>query len=464
MLKKQIIIPVGEYYVSTDPQEELVSVVGSCIAVTLHDKEKQIGGLVHIVLPGERTLRRTGNRNSFYADTGIPLLVDEMVKAGASSERLVANVAGGASQVAVCGEDTIGSKNAKAAITILKNKGIPIQKKDVGRKTGRKIILSVNTGKLDVLKSVRQPVKPVVRQGGILTDDEANDLIRQIERLKPDNGVAERLLEAVHDSMSSAEKIQKIISEDFVLVYHIFRMCNSTYYGLPGRIQSIPGAKRLLGRRKFRSICVVAGTMRHQENSLDDFDDLPESFRHHPCVTALIARHLALCASPNLREEAYTAGLLHSIGKFGAALLLSKNGQNESLQYNSDLFTNGSNAIAEIILTKWNIPDKIVRAVADFKNPSKGASDYHKLTAIVNVACGLSNLIWVSFGKIICCVDEISPNILSQIGLPDRLEPILPGVFKELRSAGILQKVSCFHALRGNKRSWRSAPKSPVST
>ena len=80
---------------SADPQERLITVLGSCVAVTIYDKENQIGGLVHIVLPGRRSFRRPENRNSYYADTGVPLLVEEMIKKGAQRENLVANVIGG---------------------------------------------------------------------------------------------------------------------------------------------------------------------------------------------------------------------------------------------------------------------------------------------------------------------------------------------------------------------------------
>jgi len=35
MAKRQVIIPAGEYSVSTDPKEKLITVVGSCVAVSL---------------------------------------------------------------------------------------------------------------------------------------------------------------------------------------------------------------------------------------------------------------------------------------------------------------------------------------------------------------------------------------------------------------------------------------------
>jgi chemotaxis receptor (MCP) glutamine deamidase CheD len=42
MANRQSLIPVGQYYASTDPQEDLITVVGSCVAVTLHDNTNPI--------------------------------------------------------------------------------------------------------------------------------------------------------------------------------------------------------------------------------------------------------------------------------------------------------------------------------------------------------------------------------------------------------------------------------------
>ena len=41
MKKNPILIPIGGYYISDKPDEELITVAGSCVAVTVYDKTKQ---------------------------------------------------------------------------------------------------------------------------------------------------------------------------------------------------------------------------------------------------------------------------------------------------------------------------------------------------------------------------------------------------------------------------------------
>ena len=437
--KRQLIINVGKSYVSTDSQEELLTVVGSCVALTFYDIKTHTGGMVHIVLPGRRTSQRENDRNAYYADTGVPFLIEEMRKAGARIENLVANVIGGASLNAT-GKNTIGRRNVNAVVTALKKYGIPIQKKDTGGKSGRKVILDIATGNIDALKLLYQSIKPAVKHEGILAYDDKNQLIRQIERLNPDWTTAGNLLETLHNPDSSMQSIQKIISWDAVLSCHIFRMCNSSYYGLPNRISSFAEAVKLLGSHQLGLICTVAAIMRQQENTSADTCLSAQNFNNHTRATALIARCLALRVSPKLSENAYAAGLLHCVGRLGAALLMWKDGWNKFLEINSNLFEKNVNTIGEIIFSKWNIPVQIMRAAVDFKNPPDGTSDHHKLTAIIHTACGLSLILGINFGKKICA-DEISRSTLAQIGLSGGLEPILPSIFEALRDAELINDI-----------------------
>ena len=51
-MKKQVGIHIGDCYVSTEPAV-IYTVLGSCVAVCLFDPVRRIGGMNHILLPGE---------------------------------------------------------------------------------------------------------------------------------------------------------------------------------------------------------------------------------------------------------------------------------------------------------------------------------------------------------------------------------------------------------------------------
>ena len=84
----------GEYFVS-DEDMLIVTTLGSCIAACLWDRERRIGGMNHFMLP-ERQRRHRGR----YGSYAMELLINELIKRGASRATLEAKVFGGGAVIA----------------------------------------------------------------------------------------------------------------------------------------------------------------------------------------------------------------------------------------------------------------------------------------------------------------------------------------------------------------------------
>lgn len=136
--------------------------LGSCIGIALYDPVKKIGGLAHIMLPDSTQMKH--NRNiAKFADTGIEELVRKMILAGASKQRLVAKIAGGAKMFEVnVGSNigNIGARNAEASKKKLRELGIPLKASDTGLNYGRTVELYAETGDF-VIKAVGKPPKTI---------------------------------------------------------------------------------------------------------------------------------------------------------------------------------------------------------------------------------------------------------------------------------------------------------------
>lgn len=134
--------------------------LGSCIGIALYDPVTKIGGLAHIMLPDSTQMRNNQNIAKF-ADTGIEELVKRMIAAGASKQRLVAKIAGGAKMFEVSGGSSIGNigeRNAEASKKKLKELGIPLKAEDTGLNYGRTVELYTETGEFRI-KSVGKLIK-----------------------------------------------------------------------------------------------------------------------------------------------------------------------------------------------------------------------------------------------------------------------------------------------------------------
>ena len=129
-------------------EETVIStLLGSCVAVALHDPVSKVGGLNHYLLP-ELGPGDVGNPR--YGTSAIDMLLEEMLRLGASMDRIQAKIYGGGNVIAVSlvGE-SIGRRNIEVAEQSLRNKGIRIIEKNVGGESGR--TLKVNTTTFDVI-------------------------------------------------------------------------------------------------------------------------------------------------------------------------------------------------------------------------------------------------------------------------------------------------------------------------
>jgi chemotaxis protein CheD len=145
-------IGLGEFYVSADPHDVLIAFgLGSCLGIGMFDPVTRIGGLIHVVLPEHKVANDPNNAK--FVDTGIPLLVDKVIAAGAVQSRLIIRMAGGANMLVspgLSGTFDIGTRNIAMAHQIFKKMNLKLQKEEVGGQVGRTVRLYIADGRMTV--------------------------------------------------------------------------------------------------------------------------------------------------------------------------------------------------------------------------------------------------------------------------------------------------------------------------
>ena len=152
MLKTRLIINVSDAKVSGDPGDVLATYsLGSCIAVCLYDPASRVGGMLHYQLPDSKMdPQRATQKPLMFADTGMALLLANMVKLGAKPKRLQVKIAGGAAMdIGPKGFD-IGKRNYLAIRKILWKRGMFIDAEDIGGSSPRNMYLNVENGAVTV--------------------------------------------------------------------------------------------------------------------------------------------------------------------------------------------------------------------------------------------------------------------------------------------------------------------------
>lgn len=160
MESKEIKVGIGDVQVAQVPDKLITLGLGSCVGIALIDCLNRVVGLAHIMLP-ESTSFANQNNPMKFADTAIPLLIDKMIRAGASKAQLKAKIAGGASMFSFSDKSPImdiGNRNVKAVKTALSTAGIALVSEDVGGSSGRTMIVESETGRV-ILRTVGKGIK-----------------------------------------------------------------------------------------------------------------------------------------------------------------------------------------------------------------------------------------------------------------------------------------------------------------
>lgn len=145
----------GEFYASQG--EEIIStLLGSCVAVCLHDPTTNISGMNHYMLEGKLTnlitLTKSSDKHAFQS---ISRLIGDMCKLGCGRTSLQAKIFGGGKVLQTENDiHTVPQDNIRAAKIILEMEDIPIVQEETGGKFTRKVLMEVATGKTFVKRSL----------------------------------------------------------------------------------------------------------------------------------------------------------------------------------------------------------------------------------------------------------------------------------------------------------------------
>ena len=123
----------------------------------------------------------------------------------------------------------------------------------------------------------------------------------------------------VNDPDGSAAAAAEVIAKDPAIASKVLRLANSSIYGLKSQVCDIPHAVSILGLRVLRNLVVQATILEEfgdKGEGVDGFD--LDHLWDHSVKVGVAAKQLARMSPVDFdldEEVAYTAGLLHDIGK-----------------------------------------------------------------------------------------------------------------------------------------------------
>lgn len=131
---QRIHVVQGGQAVSADPTACMTTVLGSCVAACLWDAQQGLGGMNHFLLPEAPHGSAADER---YGVQAMEMLINGLLKRGASRDRLRAKVFGGARMTA--GLMDIGARNGAFVRQFLTTEGIRLESASLGGERARRI-------------------------------------------------------------------------------------------------------------------------------------------------------------------------------------------------------------------------------------------------------------------------------------------------------------------------------------
>jgi putative nucleotidyltransferase with HDIG domain len=131
----------------------------------------------------------------------------------------------------------------------------------------------------------------------------------------------QQVLDCLGNNWSSLGELEAIIRQDHSLSSRLLGAANSTYYAGGRQITTVARASAVLGLEEVRRLCLAAGLSQLLDGGGDQRREMSEQLWRHCLEVGEVAALLARGRQGLNLETAFTAGLLHDLGK---VLLLAR--------------------------------------------------------------------------------------------------------------------------------------------
>ncbi len=188
------------------------------------------------------------------------------------------------------------------------------------------------------------------------------------------------VMQETNKSTANAQSVARALSTDQALTARVLRLANSAYYGLARQVNELNEAVVILGMRSVKNLAMVAASYPWMSRPLSGYALEPEAMWKHATGVAVGAQLTARLSRKCSEDAAFTAGLLHNLGKVAVSVWLDgKIAAVRLYAAKNDLsFEEAERAIfgfdhcqvGAFLARQWNLPEEIVAACRYHHNPT----------------------------------------------------------------------------------------------
>ena len=256
-----------------------------------------------------------------------------------------------------------------------------------------------------------------------------------------------RIIDLVEDPSSTAQDLNKLITNDPALCSRILKVVNSAFYGLPGQIGSINRAIVLLGLNAVKNIAIATSLAK-----LFRGGELCPNFSArdlwiHSTAVAAASKILADAASIGLSDEAFLAGLLHDVGimvemQSGRHKLIEVFEQFDTarkpfISVEDEVLGANHQDFGRALCERWKFPKSFGYVTGYHHRPLELDAGSRTLTSVVYIADWLAKKAQIGFVADVT-TEQIETSILDELRLTEteieNVEAQLPDAIDQVNS------------------------------
>ncbi|OGV67907.1 MAG: hypothetical protein A2283_12190 [Lentisphaerae bacterium RIFOXYA12_FULL_48_11] len=244
------------------------------------------------------------------------------------------------------------------------------------------------------VEEIKEAINRAFLLRGGLADEKLMKIVSRITTLPTFPDLYSEMMQELRNPDVSLDRIGKIIEQDMAMSARVLQLVNSAFFGLTHRISNPTQAAALLGIESLKSMVLVAHIFKQYEGIKTPLFSLNALWSHSIAISMysfLITN--AEAGTPGDMDVAYTAGLLHDVGKLVFAVSLTDQYE-KALSHARDCnmpvekaekeFFGATHAdVGAYLLGLWGLPDSIVEAILYHHRPGEClAGRFGPLTSI----------------------------------------------------------------------------------
>ena len=229
-----------------------------------------------------------------------------------------------------------------------------------------------------------------------------------------------KVLQSFQQEHPDIDQLVNEIGQDQALATRVLRLANSSFYGLQTKVGTLQDAMTVLGFRNVRAAVAGVAVMRcFAHNDYPGFD--VTAFWTH-CTAVAIASRAVAKVTQQPEELAFTAGLVHDIGRLALltgfpaemteVLIYAREHDCLPRQAERDVLGIDHSAVGEALLRHWHFPEAICQAVLGHHD----SDDLGGLADVIHVADAVIHVMTAVDGQA-GLVPHVSDLAFNRLGL-----------------------------------------------